>query len=323
MILKETIVDLASVDSRDQTFRITSNTESDDLVESIRTVGLINSPVLIVEKSRFRIVCGFRRIHAAGLLGWEEIPAKILPPDTVAMRCVKLAISDNRFQRPMNLLEESRAYAMISGLVESDHEKIRTARSVGLSGSLSRIRKIETICRLPVPVQQGVQNNTISLSTALELSNMPSDTAIAFADLFSTLKLSLNKQRELVRTVEEIAIRERATIADVLRSHTVQNPLHNPDMDRSQKVQHLRDALKKRRFPEITRAEDRFDRYLKTLKLGPGVKLMPPPYFEGITYTLSMRFNSLDELQQHKKTVGRLIQNPSLKKILDRKHLYA
>jgi len=317
----EKIVDLHSIDLPDCTYRITTETRADDLAESIKNIGLINLPVLIGKNSDFTIVIGFRRIKACQSLGWSKIQARVLASDTRKIECVRLAISDNVLQRRLNLVEESRAYAMISGFVQDDRETAKAASALGLSDNPSFIKKIETICRLPRSIQEGILSSTISLPAALELALLPQEEGICFADLLNRLKLSLNKQREVIVLVKEIASRENVSIQDVFRETFLQETLLRKDLDRNHKARKIRYYLKKRRFPEITRTEKAFDACAKRLKLGSGAKLIPPRHFEGTTYTLSLTFDNLTELKNRRATLDHLIQNPDLGKILDRKYI--
>ena len=317
MRYNEETVELSSIDRCDSTYRITSETSIDVLAESINHIGIINPPVLRPKNSDFTIIAGFRRIEACQSLGWSKIPARILASGTSEVECAKIAVTDNALQRPLNLLEESRAYALISGIFEDDREMAKVASSLGLPGNPSLIKKIETISRLPQPVQNGIISNTISLPTALELVELPHEVGVGFSELFNRLKLSLNKQRQLLTLVKEIAIREDASIEDVLGETYLRETLLSEELDRNQKARKIRNYLKKRRFPEITRTEKAFEARVKALQLGSGVKLIPPIHFEGATYTLSIYFDNLNELHDRRETLDQLIQNPNLHKILE------
>jgi len=92
--------------------------------------------------------------------------------------------------------------------------------------------------------------------------------------------------------------------------------LNDEDLDKNQKIRKIRSHLKQRRFPAITRAEREFEEHRQNLKLGSGIKLIPPENFESPTYFLNLSFKDLKELEHLKKIFDSLIKNPSLKKIL-------
>lgn len=311
---KEKTVKLSFIDSKDVTFRITTEADIEDLMASINNVGLLNPPFLIENKDHYTIVCGFRRIESCRRLGWSHIEARILDSDTKRLECVKLAITDNAFQRPLNLIEKSRSINMLSGFFKDDSSLAKELSTVGLPENPSIINKIKYLSHLSHPIQEGILSNTISLSMALELVRLAQGAGEDFVKLFGLLKLSLNKQREIITLINEIAHRDNISIQKVLQS--LQKILHDENLDRNQKTRNIRVYLKQRRFPTITSAEKAFEKHVNELKLGKGSKLIPPKNFEGTNYALSLYFNSLNELKEHKATLDKIVQDPGLAAIL-------
>ena len=72
----------------------------------------------------------------------------------------------------------------------------------------SIIDKMIGLVRLPLPIQEGILDDTLALSMAVELGAMDAADAVEFTRLFQLLKLSLNKQREMLTLVKEISRRE-------------------------------------------------------------------------------------------------------------------
>jgi ParB family chromosome partitioning protein len=149
---------------------------------------------------------------------------------------------------------------------------------------------------------------------AMELGGLTQGVGEDFVKLFGLLKLSLNKQREIITLIKEIAHRDTISIQKVLQS--LQKTLNDENLDRNQKTKQIRVYLKQRRFPAITRAERAFEKHVNELNLGKGSKLIPPKNFEGTNYSLSLYFNSLKELKEHKVTLDKIVQNPGIAAIL-------
>ena len=78
----------------------------------------------------------------------------------------------------------------------------------------------------------------------------------------------------------------------------------------------LRAYLRKRRFPMLARAEEKFAREVGTLKLDEHLHITPPPSFEGGPYTLRMTFSSLEDFDERLKALNAVGQNPALKRLL-------
>jgi ParB family chromosome partitioning protein len=317
MNFKEQIVPINAIDTENKTFKITTCTQVANLVDSIKSFQLLNHPILIQKNDHCAVISGFRRIAACQYMGWSSIPARVLALDTDHLSCIKIAVAENATQRPLNLIEQSRAFNLLSACVNKDNNHLAEISSdLGLPGTPTLIKKIKQLALLNPFIQECVLDESVSLSIALEFAKMSPDVAIEFAEIFSQLKLSLNKQREIIVLVEEISIREEIGAVEVLQHGFLKETLENNDLDRNKKAQKIRYYLKRRRFPEITKTEKEFDDHVKDLKLASNIKLMPPKNFEGNVFTLSISFKNMIELSESRKGIDKIIQHPALNNIL-------
>lgn len=316
MKYKPASVDLKDIDTDDTGLQVTTRSTLDDILPSIIDHGIINPPILIEkDKGTYKVVCGFRRIAACLHLNIKEVAARILQPDTDTLEIVKIAISDNTMQRPMNLVEESRALILLSECINDEIQLTRAAADLGLPDNLLLIKKTISISYLPEIIQNAVAEGWISLAMAMELGSIEKDAAVYTATLFGSLKIGLNKQREILTNLLEISKRDEITIMDIIDDAHLQAIIHDPDTDTARKSRDVRNYIKDRRFPEITKAEKIFRSRLKTLKLN-NMKLLPPKSFEGEYFELNFCFKDLTDFKSQGEAVNRLIENPVMKDIL-------
>ena len=308
---------LVDIDTEDLTFRITTGSDIEDLMLSIQNIGLIQPPVLRANSSGYTIVCGFRRIAACRKLGWTRISARVLEKSADRFKTAQLSIADNSLQRSLNLVETSRALKLLEDFGPDPQLRREAAEALGLPISRSAAPSIKKICRLPLSVQKGILKETINLSMALELGGLDPATAEDLVQLFDQLKVGLNKQRELLLLLKEIAEREDTAIPQLIAEKPLQEMLKTAEMDRAVKRQKVRSYLRRRRFPAITKAETEYHKWLKQLKLGQNINLTPPKDFEGSTFSMTLRFNNRQDLSDLNKRIEKIIQNPALGKILD------
>ena len=312
-------ITLARINLQDDTFRITTRTDVNDLLESIRYDGLITPPLLTQKDSTFIIVSGFRRIAACQKLDWNGITARILKPDIGALDCLRLAIAENALQRSLNLIETSRCLQKLSLFITNSRDLAESASNLGLPDHPSIIDKIKGLCLLPKPIQVSILADTISLAMAKELESLEADCAIAFTRLFDQLKIGLNKQKEIVTLVKEIARRDGLSTQEVMEDkHFIEIMTHR-DLDRGQKSRKLRSYLRQRRYPRIAAAEKTFEILRKNLNLGNDIQLIPPKEFEATTYGLNLTFSNLEHLKILQTRLNKIIQQTDFKIILDRK----
>jgi ParB family chromosome partitioning protein len=317
MIFLEETVDLARIDSGDGAFRITTRRRTDDIRHSIPIIGLLSPPIVSAKAEKYRIVSGFRRIAACREIGRNRIRARILPEETDPVICVRLAVADNALQRPLNLIEQSRALNLLA-TVFSDPVQANTAASLfGLPAHPTLVKKILPLCRLPETIQEGVLTGGITLAIAEELQRYEPETAVALVRLFEGLKLGLNRQREVLGLMDEIAGREDTPLLDVLNDRPVQELVSDPETDSARKSSRLLDLLKRRRYPHIYRKADAFQRDVANLKLDSGIHLTPPKHFETGRYTLAVTFSTAAEYAERIESIVKLADHPAFKKLLD------
>jgi ParB family transcriptional regulator, chromosome partitioning protein len=313
---------LARINLQDDTFRITTRTDVNDLLESIRYDGLITPPLLIKKNSTFIIVSGFRRIAACRKLDWDYITARILKANIGVHDCLRLAIAENAHQRSLNLIETSRCLQKLSLFITSSKRLTESASSLGLPDNPSMIDKIKNLSLLPGPIQISILADTISLTMAKELESLEADCAIAFTRLFDQLKIGLNKQKEIVTLVKEIARRDGLSTQEVMEDKHFIEIITHRDLDRGQKSRKLRSYLRQRRYPRIAAAEKTFEIHRKNLNLGNDIKLIPPREFEATAYGLNLTFTNIEHLKTLQTRLNKIIQLPDFKKILGHKDHY-
>ena len=311
-------ISLTEIDIEDETYRITTDSSTDDLEASIQRVGLLNPPVLRKKASGYAPVSGFRRIRACRKLGWESVDSRVLDAKIPDIQCVMTAICENSLQRALNLIETSRALNILSAYVADVPRRLRINADLGLPDNPRYMDKVAKLSRLPMNVQDAVADESISLSMAVALERIAPTDATILCNLFCDLKIGLNKQQEILTLIKEISAREDISINALLNGPDFNSIRTNPDFDRTRKRQAIRNYLKHRRYPNIAKSEERFKAHKRRLNLSQPIKLEPPPYFEGKDYTLKIQFSNLSELKAHTATLCDLVENPILKKIIDR-----
>ena len=152
-------VPLAQIDEKDKTYCITTRKQLADLLDSIPSLGLLHAPMLIKHFSGYIIVCGFRRIAACRQLGWKSITARIQDANANPFKIAQLAIADNALQRPLNLVETSRALNLLTATSPDQRQLMNAILLLGLPPSASVALKVQQICRLPQPIQDGIWAN--------------------------------------------------------------------------------------------------------------------------------------------------------------------
>lgn len=303
---------LSQIDVTDQTFRITTTIDAADLVSSIQRIGLLQPPLIVPKGQTYIVVCGFRRIAACRSLSITSMPARIDDHHRPGLRHAQMAIADNACQRPLNVVEQSRALALIRRFTNDSTDWPAIAASVGLPSSRAAMDRLLPIAHMPESLQMAIVEGRIALPVATSINSLHPDDAKVMGDVLRSLNTGLNNQRELLELIVELAIIEGTSVSRVLAGQDIAPILAEDDSPLPQRVQRLRQALKKKRYPELSKAEDAFHRAVKALKVDSAIGLQPPRFFEGKTFRLTLSVNSRRQLKSLLPDLEKIANHPHI-----------
>jgi hypothetical protein len=312
-------VRLDRIDQADETYRISTNSSDPQLDASIKAIGFINPPVLMpLKTTAYRIVSGFKRIAAGERLGWTGIDSRILAPETEELWVLGAAIADNAQHRDLNPVEQALAVEKLSRCVNHDADLIDFGNKLGLSLNQKLVARLRLLRRLSDAIQARIISSAIPLTIALELEKLPQSSAEALADLFDTLRPTLNQQKEMLMWVQDIAGAEDRSIPEILEAATIPDILADTYTERPQKLKKVREALKRRRYPTICRFETVLEKNRKALNLPSDICLSAPENFEDNRFAMTISFRSLSEFKEHIDTLTRIADNPNFTAIVNK-----
>lgn len=313
------LIALSDIDPADDRFRITTRSENDDLQSSLGRLGLLSAPLVLRLASGFILVSGFRRVAACRCLRWKHIQARVLDSDTSLYACACRAVGDNSTQRPLDLIETGRSFLLLERYAPEGRIPAEDLAALALPCNLEVALRIKSLCRLPLSVQEGIIAGAIPFAMAVELAGMETGLASDLAALFRELRISLNKQRELIALITEIARRDAVPARQVLKEAQAMLLPQIGDLDRNQKASHLRRLLKQRRFPGLHAAEQNFYALRQRLNLGAAIQITPPHDFESIGLTLTAAIETPEDIERLRAKLDELAQHPDFRMLLEGK----
>ncbi len=109
-------VDPKKIDDSPGPFCMSFGFDLEPMIQSIRTVGLINLPLIVREgKSRLTVIAGYRRILALKSLRWNSVQCRILGESEFSpMECLLLILFDNLVTRKLNEVEKGMVLKRLS-----------------------------------------------------------------------------------------------------------------------------------------------------------------------------------------------------------------
>ena len=126
------------------------------------------------------------------------------------------------------------------------------------------------------------------------------------------LKVGENHLRDLMDWVEEIALRDQSTIAEILTWKPIVDIESDLRLGRADKLKRVKEELRRLRFPRLAHLEDSIRVRIQELKLHPEIRLTVPQGLE--TGKLRVEF-SVSTPEELKKLTAKLAEVTSANSI--------
>jgi hypothetical protein len=119
----------------------------------------------------------------------------------------------------------------------------------------------------------------------------------ALLELARELRLGENQLRDLWEWAEEIAQRDRRSLAQVLAHESVAALRRNRTLGRNDKLKLIKAALRRLRFPQLAATEERLAALVGQLDLPRNIRVTFPEFLEGDEVRIEIVADSVASLQ--------------------------
>ena len=170
-----------------------------ELMDSIKTKGVLE-PILVRAKGgRFEIIAGERRYLASKNLGFEKIPC--LEMDVNDQEAMEISLIENLQRKDLDIFEEADGLKALANLYDYSHQQIASR----IGKSRSTITEILSVSRIPNQLRQKIKNAGLaSRSTIIEIAKIDDLDAMAQAvEAIIERNLTRSDTRDLTRLFKE------------------------------------------------------------------------------------------------------------------------
>ena len=308
-------VAISDLDLNPGPFCMSFNFSLEQLKSSIERFGVLNAPYVIKDsESRYTVVTGYRRLLAVRDLGWAEVLCHVMPANFPPLEALLLNLYDNIVHRKMNEFEKAMVLERLNRYVKKDALINKFMPMLGIPANKQNLDIFLQVPKLEEQIRTSIATERISLRVAGLMITLDSGDRLKVNELFTALRLSFNQQWEVIQWIVEIASREGRPPKEILEDDALTEIMDNSAMSNPIKLKTIVRILRKRRFPSVVKAENAFKKGVSRLSLPQGLKIVPPPFFEGKKYRLEIGFSQGEEL---KEKVERLFHQPGLEQITD------
>ncbi len=141
-----------------------------ELMDSIRSKGVLE-PILVRSKgTRFEIIAGERRFIASKNIGLKEIPC--IEMDVEENEAMEIALIENLQRKDLDLFEEADGLQSLIDLYGYHHQQV----SEKIGKARSTITEILSITRIPASVRETIKSSpAFSRSTIIEIAKQKTE----------------------------------------------------------------------------------------------------------------------------------------------------
>ncbi len=255
-------IPLSRIDLRDRRFSLSYPRDDGRLRWSVATVGIIQ-PVILLDRTPYVPITGWRRLESARALGMKTVPALIA--DLGDREALLRAIHDN-LTRGYNIIEKATilhkmdqfgfSRGDIFGLMENldlnPHEKV-------LAGFLA-------IAEMDMPFKNFIFTKNLSLRNIDSLLRFEEKERKKVLASLKSFHLTESTLREILEMLHLLKIRK--------------DTLTGRDIPQLQNADALRAFLKKRTHPILSSLQKKLQAIRDAMALPPGVDIRVDPFFE-------------------------------------------
>ena len=284
------------------------------LMDSIKVIGIRHPISVCPSGNRYSIVSGHKRFQAASRSGLTTVPAFIVAELDDASRLV-INLNENFGQRHYSDIEKGGILNKFTLAGVSDETII--AEYMPLL-ELERSKKI-------FQDLSGVKSISHKMQILLHRAGVPVKTFNTFYKwdslteaeiLFSILKPGINKWRDLLDLIDEVAARENTTQENIISRDDIQKILTATDLPAPQRYDQIHKMLHNLRYPVLSEMRKQVARALDEMELDDKTRLRFQDTFENNELKLELKFQSEKELSQQVEKIFKALQSGSVEKLV-------
>jgi hypothetical protein len=291
------------------------------MTQSIKTIGLINPPVLArkSEQPPYRIVSGLKRILALIHLKIDTFPAHIIEEtsDGPDVDLFMLNFYENISTRELNPIEKSTVLnELISTYRKTEEVIAKHYLPLMQLGTNPKILDLYLpLIRLEDNLKIAVIEDFFSPELAVTLLRFSHLDRQKMYELFCALRLGKNRQKEFVRLLDDVSHILDKPIAEIVEQPAIQEILNNEKLTVPLRASGIKSLLTKLRYPRLTLSEEKFNQLKKDLKLPPHIILRASPNFEDDKYSLEIIFRNQTEFESALKILEKISHSKRLSQL--------
>tara|TARA_B100000315_G_scaffold176385_1_gene164888 strand:- start:19106 stop:20110 length:1005 start_codon:yes stop_codon:yes gene_type:complete len=299
------------------------------LFDSISNIGLANPPIILPacvhrtdrqkkNTNKYYVVSGIRRVLACKKLGIKALPCSIIKENTLdCEKFILLSLKINLSSRELNDIEKAHLFKLLNETGICREKIIRTYMPyLNLEKSRKIYEDIMSLNSLDTISKMRVIEWNLPLKISAVLARYQKSDRAAVMKMAEILMPGINRLKEIIMYLEEIALIQKCSISDLIKKYLV-NMVKNSTICRKERTEMVRQKLKGLRYPQLAKMEREWNEFIKELHLPQDIKIIPPLSFEGKKIKLEVSFSNKDTLSRSLSKFNETLMSGSLVELIN------
>jgi len=279
------------------------------LQHSIVNAGMVNPPVVREEiNGKATIITGSRRIHAVRSLGWKSVSCRVVARSEVGdFEGLMINLHDNLMVRTLNEVEKGMVLSRLATHLGTEEILSRFMPLLGMASHYPLYRLyLEMENGLSVEEKEYVAQGSVAFTALKAAMAVEPASRLALLRMLHDLKLNINQQLQFIDYMIDLSNSNCRDLVEMLHEPPLADLCGQTSINRPQKAKAILTYLRSIRFPALIQAEQGFKTSVSRLNLPKGVRIEPPPYFEGPELKMEILFKDGRDLRKKLDQLARI-----------------
>ncbi len=294
-------------------FMTPEHAQDDNLVESIKNVGILHPPLLKfnTKNDTYQILAGRTRLQILRELqpNRKSIPCFIVNETITPLALLYHILEDQKISGGLSPMEKAYFFSYSLERMSINKAAEHFLPLLGEKIQENTIKKYIRLLQLEPELQKSVHCLEIAEKTAYELLLLSTKERYAIHSTFKKLRLGGGKQKRLLSLCKDLAYRYNKTVAELLSEEEIKRILTHRETNTPQKAAILLAFLQKQLFPQSEEAEKLFRKKVAQLALPICCSMEHSQAFETDHITLRVIFHSWSELERKRDVIKGLVES--------------
>jgi len=266
----------------------------DSFKKLIAKFGILQPPLLQWEEKHYIVLSGRKRIKAASNLGFKKIPCLIIEQDVDVFERYETILIHAQIGSKLSIIEQAVFFAKVGDTLPTQ-QSLSLLPLLGIKPQAYKLQEFTALLQLDQTAIEALHTGILRSKAAGKLAKLPLTDQQEVVRLIEFFMLGGSKQQKLVMYALELVMRTSQPFTSFVGQWQQKGAEYD---NRPQQAAALLNKLETLCFPNINKAETKFQQLQRSVHLPDNITLQHTSSFEDDTLTLSILFQDQDSFLQ-------------------------